>query len=633
MFEISVKKVDFEKKNTIIKRNINLDKNLDCFILVSSSNEKLAENILNNTLEYIIDKISTNDTYKDFSISLESINWYLKTWRLDQEKEDSLDMIIWILNENNYIFSNIWKSSLYLLNKNSEVLELTDKKENKKEFSYISSWNVVNWEIIISSSISLLNYLSKSDLVDWLILSEDIKVFNKNIKNILKSEILDENCLVSSLKFKSNNFIEKNDKFEVVKDLFIKTMDNKFSKQFIWYLLIAKDKINIQTKTVKNILFLSLITASVIVLYSILSTFVSITTQTEQKEEAKNSIVEIKNLLRIASENVSNPDVFEKNINDAEILVKAVEEKDVFLNDLSKITDNINILKKQFNKIEIFEENASNIIYENKDENIVKVLKNNSKQYILNKKGVICYENCSNSKAKVYTFNSLNNDEYFVDASFIWTQMYILTNKSKIVKFSKNWYFDYVDVINQDSWEKTKEINTYSSNLYTLTQDTNQINKHSSYSNKFKAANWYLKDEDLSSIWEILSVAIDWWFYILKKDLSIVKFFSSPYRLENIVINRLPENYDYNEWSIVDLKARNDLNYVYMLLNNKIWIFQPNTTNFKNTQSLTYIWQIEWATKEIKDFFVNYDWEIIVLNNNWVYKLNFEISDEKLIIR
>jgi hypothetical protein len=74
MFEISVKKVDFEKSNTIIKKNINLDNNLDCFILISSSNEKLAENILNNSLEYIIDKVTKKNTYKEFSIALESVN-------------------------------------------------------------------------------------------------------------------------------------------------------------------------------------------------------------------------------------------------------------------------------------------------------------------------------------------------------------------------------------------------------------------------------------------------------------------------------------------------------------------------------------------------------------------------------
>ena len=46
MFEISTKKVDFGKENTVIKRSINLDKKLDCFILISSKDANLWELIL-----------------------------------------------------------------------------------------------------------------------------------------------------------------------------------------------------------------------------------------------------------------------------------------------------------------------------------------------------------------------------------------------------------------------------------------------------------------------------------------------------------------------------------------------------------------------------------------------------------
>jgi len=76
----------------------------------------------------------------------------------------------------------------------------------------------------------------------------------------------------------------------------------------------------------------------------------------------------------------------------------------------------------------------------------------------------------------------------------------------------------------------------------------------------------------------------------LKQDLSIIKFFRDPYRIEKIILNKLPKNYDIeNPESIIDLKTRADLNYVYLLMNNKIWIFKPNTKNYKNTKSLTYI--------------------------------------------
>jgi hypothetical protein len=36
-------------------------------------------------------------------------------------------------------------------------------------------------------------------------LADDIEIFNKNIINILENEIVDENCLISSLKINNDN--------------------------------------------------------------------------------------------------------------------------------------------------------------------------------------------------------------------------------------------------------------------------------------------------------------------------------------------------------------------------------------------------------------------------------------------
>jgi len=76
----------------------------------------------------------------------------------------------------------------------------------------------------------------------------------------------------------------------------------------------------------------------------------------------------------------------------------------------------------------------------------------------------------------------------------------------------------------------------------------------------------------------------------LKKDLSFVKFFSRPYRLESLSVNNIPENYNIEDKNApIKIKTRKDLNYVYMLLNNKIFIFKPNNNNYRNTKSLTYL--------------------------------------------
>lgn len=633
MFDISSKKVDFEKENTLIKRNINLDENLDCFILISTNDSNFWDLLLNNILEFLIDKISKNNTYNDFSIALENINSFVKTWKIDWENELKIDMTIWLLNNNNYIFSNLWKSSCYLINQNSEVLELTNKKENKKEFNFISSWELKNNEIVVSCTKRLLNYLSTSDLIDGLVLSEDIKVFNKNIKNILLSELLKENVLISSLKYISEEQEKEVTKLDVVKQNLLKWLDNKIIQTIIWYFLVLKDKINASSKIIKSVVFLVWITIAVVFLYTTISAMVSIATQNEEKEATKDNLIKAKSYIRIASENVANADVFELNIKNAEEILAEAEKNQIYLNDIEKINDDINILKKQFNKIEVFEEDPDSVVFESDFENAVKVVKNNLKPYIITKKWVF-WPIIANSTPKSYTFSSLEENENFVDATFMWEEMYLLTSSSKVVQFSKNWYFNYIDVTWQQTWEKATEIDSFWQNLY-LIWENNQIYKHPLYLNKFKSWEWYLTQDDVTQIGDVLSVCIDWWFYILKSDLSVIKFYNTPYyRIEKIVINKLPKNYSKEDSkSVIDMKTRNDLNYVYMLLNNKIWIFKPNTTDYKSTKSLTYIWQIEWSKEKIIDFSINHDWEIVILNKKWLFKVEFEISDDRLIIR
>ncbi len=633
MFEISVKKVELEKNNTVLKRNINLDKNLDCFILVNSENEKLAENVLNNTLEYIIDKISKNDAYKDFSISLESINSYIKTWRLeDNWQSDSLDMIIGILNENNYIFSNIWEASAYLINKNSEVIELTEKNENKKLFSYISSGNLMNWDIVINSTLDLMKHLTKSDLMDWLVLSEEIDIFNKNIVNILNGEILHKNCLVSSLKYENQEKKQNNPYIENLKHYWIKIIDNKFVKNSVGYVLMAKEKLNSKSKHLKNIVFILWIAVSIFFLYSTLDKIVSVTTQTETKEEAKNDLAEINNFVRVAAENVSNQEVFENNISQAEELIEKTRDKELFLSDLDRINANINILKNQFNKIETFNSTPENRIYNSRQNSPVKIIRQNSRSYIINQKSVVWPILNEESEASIYVFNSLNEDENFKDAVSINWNLYLLTNKSRIVKFTNSWFFSFVSVDWQATWWDLKDIESYSGNLYTL-NNNNQISRHTLAVDQFRSWTPYLEEWDLEQNWEIRSMGIDGWFYMLKENLSMVKFFSSPYRLESLTLNQLPDNYRYDWESKIDIIARNELQYVYMLMNNKIWIFNTNTNSFRNTKNLTFIWQIEWANEKIIDFHVNYDWELLILNSEWIYKASFEVSDDRLILK
>lgn len=98
-----------------------------------------------------------------------------------------------------------------------------------------------------------------------------------------------------------------------------------------------------------------------------------------------------------------------------------------------------------------------------------------------------------------------------------------------------------------------------------------------------------------------------------------------------MMLNKLPENYELEDnESPIKLKTWANLNYVYMMLNKRILVFKPNTRSFTNVRSLKFLWQIEWANFEIKDFHVGNDWIITVLWEDWIYKIQLEIWEDKI---
>lgn len=632
MLESHAKEISYGHKNIVLKKTIHLDEELSCFILISSQDQNRADVVMNHILDFSIDKISKQDAYKDFSITLENINSLLNTWDASDNETSQLDIAITLVEWKQCMFASIGNASVYLINKHAELIEITDKRENKQNFSYISTGSLSDNEYILSCTNRLLDYITQSDIIDSIDTNNNVKSINKNIANILEWEICSVNLWINILLYKDSIVEEKISNTPLVK---ISEYIRKYTEKITIIASLKKQyrKLNISSKTSSNLLFLIGMSIAIFFLYSILSTAVSVTSQTQTKDTAKQSILSARNSMRLASENIGNQDVFSEHIQTAEGILQKVESEKLFLNDIQKMYDDINILKKQFNKIELFSENTDRLLYENPNGAWVKIIKNSLKTYLINKKSVSGPLIWSN-KPKVYSFNELKEDEEFIDATFLWNNMYLLTNTSKVVEFSKNNNFKFMDVSGQQKWENAKQIKTYGQNIYLLGIDENQIYKHRLSLGKFWKASSYLIPEDSKQIGEILSMAIDWGFYILKKDLSIVKFFSSPkYRLESIVINKLPKNYRIEkEDQTIQLKTRKDLKYVYLLMNNKIWVFKPNTSNYKNTQSLTYVGQIEWEKEIINDFYINYDGEILILNKNGVYKMRFEISDDKITI-
>lgn len=627
MFEVnSIKEKSFGKSKPIAK-TINLWKNLDLFISASSKNSAFLDYVFNKILDFSINRISKNNTYKDFSNTLELVNSVLKAWYRDSD--DKISMIIWILNKNEFLFSNIWNSSCYLIKENN-VIEITDSKDKKKEFLYISNWTLENWDIISMSNRRLLAYLSESDFIDSY--NENIEKFNKNIKQIFEEEKIEKNISILSFIYKINKNKE-NKQIDKIKDIALKVWDTSFVKRIIALYMIAKEKFLQKEKIIKNIWFLIIIIISIFFLYKIINHTVSTTNNSKNIILEKKQLKEAQIYVRKASENATNKDLFELNISNAKKIINKLEKKHLFLNDIKNLKEKISNLKKSFEWIESFQENKNNKIIDFKAEDSIKIIWLNRKTYII-WKNYIAGPIIKNVKYKKFVDKQLINDE-FIDATTIAWKIALITKKWQIILFSTDWNFISSKVLWQNSWENSDIVSSYWSNIYLISKKDNQIYKHKKIWNNFNKAIAYLRKQDQKSINNMVDITIDWGFYIIQKDLKIRKFFSAPRkRLEKLILNNFPDNYKLeNNNSKLKIKTRPELNYVYILLNNKIFITKPNSTRFQDTKSLKYLWQIEWTQNKIIDFYIKYDWELFVLTKTWIYKIDFEENEGKILIK
>lgn len=328
---------------------------------------------------------------------------------------------------------------------------------------------------------------------------------------------------------------------------------------------------------------------------------------------------------------MGNQEVFNANIKKAEDIIFEVRKKQVFLNDVKKLLGDISILKKQMNGVESFDPKTSpsEYLFEGSDFAVNGIFEVNKRLYFIGKSSLIG-PYVKGGEVKKYEYpdgeeaisSDVSPDGY----------VYIFTKTDRLLRFYKG-EFSYVSVEGQKTWEKGKSIKFFNSNLYILSEDGKQIYKHKPGINGFSSKTEVLETADTKDH-AILVFGIDGGFYILKEDLTIDKVFGTPnYNKRSIRINNLPENYTLDDSKTLSFFNAPNLNYLYLVLGNRIWVFEPDTKNYKDVKAVKYIGQIEFVEGKIGSITVPKDGTIIAATDVGVYTVNFEVSDGKVIIR
>lgn len=94
---------------------------------------------------------------------------------------------------------------------------------------------------------------------------------------------------------------------------------------------------------------------------------------------------------------------------------------------------------------------------------------------------------------------------------------------------------------------------------------------------------------------KILDIGIDGGFYILMADGKIGRYVSTnaDAGIISMTLNQIPGEWSINPDEITEFITSEKLSYIYIRNGKKLWVFKPDTKNFKDVKSMTYMAQLD----------------------------------------
>lgn len=649
MLQAKVYKNERSETNFLSSRKIETSNGSLLLLQVSFHDPKLGSFIENTIIDLILtNSISIgNDTYTHFGYLLERLNKYFK----EIEKESdfaSLSIFIGIVQDSTLHFSVLKNAFAYLL-KDGKIMNIAEGMgidEKVPQFSYISTGAIGPDDTLCISNTNLLDHLTTDDMFE---MTDKTNHSKEEMSHII------ENLLSREIRETPTDLILLYNPEKITKKLSLswnmtaleKTLSIVKQKSISWYNVCkttckeserlthvieeVKKRVDMNNKYLRSGLFGLGVVVCIGLLYMILGSIFTQKANTTIPEEYKNKLIEAQLIIEKSPKDMGNRDIFNENIKKAEDIIYEVRAKQVFLNDVKKLLGDISILKKQMNGIESFDPKTSPSEYLFEGNNFVVngIFEISKRLYFVGKNSLIGpYVKGGEVKKYIYP----DGEEAVSSDASSDGYVYIFTKTGRLLRFYKG-EFTYVSAEGQKTWENGSTIKLFNSNLYLLSEDGKQIYKHRPGVNGFASKSEVINVADMKGH-SILTFGIDGGFYLLKEDLSIDKIFGIPsYEKRSIRINNLPDNYILEDNKTPHFFNAPNLNYLYLVIENRIWVFEPDNKNYKDVKAVKYVGQIEFVEANLGAITVPKDGTIITATDTGVYTVNFEVSDGKLIVR
>lgn len=599
------------------------------FIILTGERESTVSVLEDHLLESVSTiEWDTETLSNDFTYISENFNHFMQN--ISEEERWWLGVVLWVLMNTDLVFSNIWETGVILVEQDGTVTQLSTHNQDKGEFQAISSGEILWWSHIYLSSMPLEERVS-DDLI------REISLLNmtewKNIVwNIFKEEI-QESVHIGCIHHESIIRPVRSHKTGKQLDILRETGSNILDGLRIRNWLIIPQElllgfIDSRQRTIKYIFLWIGVLLLFSLTYLLLSAISSIITS--PGKETKNQLIQAQELINNSQKIVNNPAAFNKMIYEAETILFELRNKRVHMSDTQDLLLRIEAMKKEVNDIQTINISKLNKLIDTANTSIKNIgaVEYDKKIHLIGEANSILWfvRGWSLPKEKNYPTGAIGKD---FDISEDGT-LFILTQEWRIL--TQRWNdFVHITSNNKIDWQVSNIIGTFNGNIYLATPDKKWLNRYKPWINGFSWPTTIISGLEN----QIIDIWIDGWIYLLLQDGKVIRYiWWTSWSQKNLVINKVP--WEYNIWSeeITQLYTKTNLSYVYILSGKNIWIFSPDSKRFQDVTAWNYIAQLELQTiEDIKNISIPRDWIIYITTTQGVYELIFEIADSKIILR
>lgn len=591
---------------------IQKDDGINFICLCHAKNDTLTDTIHRMCTDYIVDThINRDNAVHTFTEILEEINHSLNTLYLQHKKTD-VSVFLGLLVDNHLHFSMFGKelTGIIVSEKNVEDI-LSDMDTGEGHFVYDSHGDIRENETLYIFSPKIDTHVIGNECsnLGHLAMTERLQLIGERIERSYVSDgmIISIGEEGESVQKKENwaaaKIASKRHPKAIMEN--VAQVSNK-SIQKIQNTFVTL------SKETQNWVIISGILLSVILLYLVITSLIRSQYTIFVPQKYRDMVAEARVNLDDATRMIDQPENFWPAVTRVREIIQTVKAADVLKVDVAQLENDIAVLEKAVNKVTSLrpEDYVNVYTFTKTTDSLPFSIHAHETKLSLVTKDTIIWPFSPGEAPKEYPLP--NGEKYtFSDADGEW-RIYLGTDKDKIYIYDKGVY-NIQNIQQVGGWDKALDISVYNSNIYLLGADRKQVYKHRRQSeNTYSGRSFVIADTQARFI---MDMDIDGSVWLLsgsgenigtEKILTAPKYERRPITINSLGINTL-QNFNPETTKIYTGESYQE---VYILADNRIWVFVPSSRRFSDVRFMTYIGQIDAPNIIITDIAIEQDGDV-----------------------